>query len=51
MALNFSAQEQTLNLPGLGTGRIVLSTNLDREGEVNLADFNLRADEGYIIEL
>jgi alpha-glucosidase len=51
VALNFSAQEQTLSLPELGTGRIVLSTDLDQEGEVNLADFNLRANEGCIIEL
>ena len=51
VALNFSAREQTLSLPELGTGNIVLSTDLDREGEVNLADFNLRANEGCIIEM
>jgi alpha-glucosidase len=51
VALNFSAQDQKLNLSESGTGRIALSTNLDREGEVNLADFNLRANEGCIIEL
>ena len=51
IALNFSAQDQKLNLPESGTGRIALSTNLDREGEVNLANFNLRANEGCIIEL
>lgn len=49
VALNFSAQEQKLSLPELATGRIVLSTTLDREGEVNLADFALRANEGCII--
>ena len=51
VALNFSGQEQTIKLSDLGTGRIVLSTDLDREGEVHLADFNLRANEGCIIEL
>ncbi|HLF73056.1 MAG TPA: alpha-amylase family glycosyl hydrolase [Anaerolineales bacterium] len=51
VALNFSDQEQNLSLPELRKGRIVLSTTLDREGEVNLADFNLRANEGCIIEL
>ncbi len=51
VALNFSDQEQKLSLPELRTGNLVLSTALDREGEVNLADFNLRANEGCIIEL
>ena len=51
VALNFSAQEQKLSLPELGKGRIVLSTALDREGDVNLVDFNLRENEGCIIEL
>jgi len=51
VALNFSSKEQKLNLPEVGTGRIALSTALDREGEVNLADFNLRGNEGCIIEL
>ncbi|HXQ33485.1 MAG TPA: alpha-glucosidase C-terminal domain-containing protein, partial [Anaerolineales bacterium] len=51
VALNFSAQEQKLNLTELGTGKIALSTMLDREGEVSLADFTLRGNEGCIIEL
>ena len=51
VALNFSSKEQKLRLPELGTGRIALSTALDREGEVDLADFNLRGNEGCIIEL
>jgi len=51
VALNFSAQDQELSLPGLSTGRITLSTTLDREGDVNLSMFTLRANEGYIIEL
>jgi glycosidase len=51
VALNFSGHEQNLSLPELRRGRTVLSTTLDREGEVNLADFNLRANEGCIIEI
>ena len=51
VALNFSQQDQELSLPRLGTGMIVLSTGLDREGEVDLASFNLRANEGCIISL
>lgn len=51
IALNFSAQDQRLSLPGLGSGRIAISTKLDHDGEVNLTDFTLRANEGCIIEL
>jgi alpha-glucosidase len=51
VALNFSGQDQPLDLKQFGMGKIVLSTNLDREGEVNLADFTLRANEGCIIAL
>jgi alpha-glucosidase len=47
VALNFSDREQKLSLAG--SGKIVLSTTLDREGEVDLADFRLRANEGCII--
>ena len=51
VALNFSGEEQKLSLPGMGSGRIILSTDLDREGEVSLADLRLRPNEGCIIEL
>lgn len=51
VALNFSHAEQTLHLPELGTGRVLLSTTLDREGEADLAGLRLRADEGCLIEL
>ena len=51
IALNFSDQEQKLELPLSGNAKIVLSTGLDREGEVNLADFSLQANEGCIIAL
>jgi alpha-glucosidase len=51
VALNFSNMEQKLSLPNLETGKIVLSTSLDREGEVSLSGFSLRGNEGCIIML
>ncbi len=51
VALNFSAQEQKLSLPKMRMGRVILSTMLDREEEVNLSNFSLRANEGCIIAL
>ncbi len=51
VALNFSGQEQKLGLPFSGTGKIVLSTNMDRTGDVNLSDFSLRPNEGCLIFL
>ncbi len=51
VALNFSGQEQKLSLAGLGKGRVILSTMMDREDEVNLSNFTLRANEGCIIAL
>lgn len=51
IVLNFSAAEQTLTLSGLGEGRIVISTYLDREETTNLTSLYLRSYEGCIIEL
>ncbi len=51
VALNISSQEQVVRLPGVGQGRILISTHLDREGSVDVAEFHLRADEGYVIEI
>jgi hypothetical protein len=50
IALNFFGQEQ-LSLPTLGKGKIALSTTLIREGEVDLSNFVLQANEGCIIKL
>ena len=50
VALNFSAEEQKLSLPGFRAGKLILSTSLDRQGTVDLSGFNLRANEGCIIE-
>jgi alpha-glucosidase len=51
VALNFSSEEQRLRLPQYGTGRLVISTHLDRDGAIDLSDFELRPDEGLLIEL
>ena len=51
IALNVSAQEQVVKLLSLGKGFIALSTHMDREGQVELAEFRLRANEGYVVEI
>lgn len=51
VVLNFSGAEQTVHLPELGKGRIVLSTHLDREEPLDLALFRLRGEEGVVIDL
>ncbi|GHO46733.1 alpha-amylase family glycosyl hydrolase [Ktedonospora formicarum] len=51
VALNFSGEEQLVALPEQGTGRVLLSTSLDREGEHSLSELRLRANEGLLIEL
>jgi alpha-glucosidase len=51
VALNFSAETQTVKVPGFGGGHILISTSLDREEQISLATFALRSHEGCIIEL
>jgi alpha-glucosidase len=51
VALNYSPVAQHLALPDVGMGTVVLSTRLDRTGEVDLAGLDVRADEGLIVEL
>lgn len=51
VALNFSGKEQKLGLPFTGTGKILLSTNMDRSGNVELAELSLRPNEGCLIFL
>jgi alpha-glucosidase len=51
VALNFSNQNHRLALPSLGEGRLVTSTQLDRQEPVALAELVLRADEGVMVEL
>jgi len=51
VALNFSDQDQRICLPSMASGRIAVSTQLDREGLVDLRDLKLRPHEGLIVEL
>lgn len=51
VALNFSDHFQKVGLPYAGLAQVVLSTGLDREGDVDLASFTLKANEGCIIKL
>lgn len=48
IALNFSGEEQKLNLPD-GSGQFCVSTAVDRSGEVALADLSLRPNEGCVL--
>jgi alpha-glucosidase len=51
-ALNLGAESAMVSLPqGAASGRLLLSTHLDREGEHVSHDFALRAHEGIIVEL
>ena len=51
VALNFTGDQCSLSVPGKDAGQIVISTHLDREGAINLAELVLRGDEGLIVEL
>ena len=52
VALNMSDEPHALLLqPPLGAGRILVSTQLDRDGEEVGDELDLRADEGVILEL
>ena len=51
VALNFSGEEQQVELPYSGTGKIVLSTTMDRKGDVDLSGFHLNPNEGLLIFL
>jgi alpha-glucosidase len=50
IALNFSVEAEVVRLPEFGEGRILISTSLDREEQMNLATLSLRPHEGCIIE-
>ncbi len=52
VALNFTGEVRSVDaMAGLGTGLLLISTELDREGPVNLNELELRPHEGVIIEL
>ena len=51
VALNFSAETQTFSLADVGQATCLLSTHLDRQGEISLRDISLRPNEGLVIQL
>lgn len=51
IVLNFSDQPETATLPDLGTGRVLISTLSDYPQTVDLGNFTLRGNEGWIILL
>jgi len=51
IALNFSAGYSTVTTDLEGKGRLLLSTHMDREGEISLNCIKLRPYEGVIIHL
>jgi alpha-glucosidase len=51
VVLNFAGEQRCFKMPGGGTGRIVLSTYLDRAESVSLSNLVLRAHEGVILEV
>jgi alpha-glucosidase len=51
VVLNFAAEAVQVQLPVESSGRLVLSTYMDQEGEVDLQRLTLRTNEGLLIEL
>jgi hypothetical protein len=50
IALNLGAEPLRFELPS-GGGQVLLSTNLDREGEPTKGPVELRGNEGLVVEL
>lgn len=51
VVLNFAGEAANVPLPLSGKGRVLLSTHLDREGEIDLAQVPLRPFEGVVVAL
>jgi alpha-glucosidase len=51
IALNFTGEPRTIELPDHPTGSVVLSTHLDRDDEELLTTFELRGHEGCVVHL
>ncbi len=49
VALNFTGEEQHVQLQGWGEGQIALSSGLERQGSISLKDFTLGPREGLVI--
>lgn len=52
IALNFINEQQILGIEHIAeTGKLLLSTEMDRSGEVDLSELKLRPNEGLLIKL
>jgi alpha-glucosidase len=51
VVLNFADDQRRISIPGGGSGEVVISTYLDREGSESLSGLELRPHEGVIVEL
>lgn len=51
VALNFSDNPQRIAMESFKRGNIILSTFLDRLGDIDLSSLSLRANEGLLIQL
>jgi alpha-glucosidase len=51
VALNFSMHDQIVTLPGQRQGHVLLSTHMNREGVIPLAQIHLRGNEGLLLEM
>lgn len=51
MVLNFSEEEQMVDLAHLGEGQVIISTHMDRAERITLKHLFLRPLEGVVIEL
>jgi alpha-glucosidase len=51
VALNFSGEGQTFSLADHGVATCLLSTHLDRQGEIDLKNISLRSYEGLVIKV
>ncbi len=50
VVLNFSSQSATVAIPTASTGKVILSTHLDRQGQESLSSLHLRPYEGLIVD-
>lgn len=49
--LNFSANPLRISLPEFGAAQIAVSTNPDRQGQIDLGGFDLAAHEGCVVSI
>ncbi len=49
--LNFANGARPISLPHLGSGRLLVSTELDSRGPVDLSSIELRPNEGWLVQI